>query len=157
MTPWAHMLWGSVWAGIAAESVERSRLFLRKQVRAGADRPLPGEVRLARARLTFNTLRTLISAAKARYEEIADQPKALEAVDYQSAVSLLKVQVSELAVATVMSALQACGIAGYRNDSAVSQARLLRDVLSAPLMINNDRILTDLQSAALLERADLSL
>jgi acyl-CoA dehydrogenase len=49
-----------------------------------------------------------------------------------------------------MTSLQACGLAGYRNDSEFSIARHLRDVLSAPIMINNDRILGNATSASML-------
>ena len=49
-----------------------------------------------------------------------------------------------------MSALQACGLSGYRNDGDFSVTRHLRDVLSSSVMINNDRILTNVASASLL-------
>jgi acyl-CoA dehydrogenase len=65
-------------------------------------------------------------------------------------ITLTKVQASELAAATVLSALRACGLAGYRNDGEFSIGRHLRDVLSAPLMINNDRILADLATSTLM-------
>ena len=48
MAPVAHLLWSSVWAGIAAEAVERARLALRKKARTG---PVgPGGAHLAEAR-----------------------------------------------------------------------------------------------------------
>jgi len=50
---------------------------------------------------------------------------------------------SELAVSAVSSALRCGGLSSYRNDSDVSIGRHLRDVLSAPIMINNDRILAN--------------
>jgi acyl-CoA dehydrogenase len=65
-------------------------------------------------------------------------------------ITLTKVQASELAVTTVLSSLRACGLSGYRNDTEFTIGRLLRDVLSAPLMINNDRILTNLASTSLM-------
>ena len=65
-------------------------------------------------------------------------------------MNLLKVNASELAIATVMSAMQACGLSGYRNDGEFSVARHLRDVLSSSVMINNDRILANIASASLL-------
>jgi acyl-CoA dehydrogenase len=49
-----------------------------------------------------------------------------------------------------MSALQACGLAGYRNDGEFSISRPLRDILSASIMINNDRILANAAGAPLL-------
>jgi len=60
-------------------------------------------------------------------------------------------------VATVMSAMQACGIAGYRNDGEFSIGRHLRDILSAPVMISNDRILANVTTASLLTGAPASL
>jgi len=149
MGPVAHILWSSVWAGIAAEAAERARLFVRKASRGGVAPP-PGAPHLTRTKASLDALCNLISASLARFDALADQPEALASLDYQTSVSLLKVQASELAVATVASALQTSGLSGYRNDGEVSMGRLLRDVLSSPLMINNDRILADLGPTALL-------
>jgi acyl-CoA dehydrogenase len=60
-------------------------------------------------------------------------------------------------VATVMSAMQASGLAGYRNDGEFSIGRHLRDILSAPIMINNDRILGNLGTASLLGSVPVSI
>jgi acyl-CoA dehydrogenase len=49
-----------------------------------------------------------------------------------------------------MSALRACGLSGYRNDGEFSVGRYLRDVLSSPIMINNDRILANAAAASLM-------
>jgi acyl-CoA dehydrogenase len=156
MTPTAHLLWTSVWAGVAAEAVERARLFVRRAGRDGG-RPPPGAARLVRINASLRTLCAVISDALARYEAIKDRPTALMAIDYQAAVTLLKVEVSEMAVGIVTGAMRTCGLAGYRNDGEFSLSRLLRDILSAPLMINNDRILNDLGAAALIDRAPLSI
>ena len=43
-----------------------------------------------------------------------------------------------------------CGLAGYRNDGEFSISRPLRDILSASIMINNDRILANAAGAPLL-------
>ena len=40
--------------------------------------------------------------------------------------------------------MRACGLSGYRTDGDFSIERQLRDVLSSPIMINNDRILASL-------------
>ena len=69
----------------------------------------------------------------------------------------MKVEASELAVATVMSAMRACGLSGFRNDGDFSVGRQLRDVLSAPLMINNDRILTNIATASLMSGVPATL
>ena len=92
-----------------------------------------------------------------RFELAAGDPVALEPVDFQTGLNLLKVNASELAVATVMSAMQACGLSGYRNDGDFSVSRHLRDVLSSSVMINNDRILTNVASASLLTETPVLL
>jgi acyl-CoA dehydrogenase len=56
-----------------------------------------------------------------------------------------------------MSALRTCGLSGYRNDSEFSIGRHLRDVLSAPLMISNDRILSNLSTASLMMALPVSI
>ena len=53
----------------------------------------------------------------------------------------LKLSASRLAVEIATDALSICGIAGYRNDSEYSVGRHLRDLLSAPLMVHNHRLL----------------
>jgi hypothetical protein len=79
----------------------------------------PGAAHLTRAGASMRTLRSVIAGALQRFELAAD-PVALESVDFQTGMNLLKVQASELAVATVMSAMQACGLSGYRNDGDFS-------------------------------------
>jgi acyl-CoA dehydrogenase len=155
MTPAAHLLWGAAWAGIAAEAVDRARLLVRKASMTGA--PPPAAAHLMRANGGLKTVCDLLTAALARHEAIKDDPAALSAVAYQTAIMVLKVEVSEHAVASVLSALRAAGLTGYRNEGPCSIARLLRDILSAPLMINNDRILADVSAAALIDRPPTSL
>ena len=72
-------------------------------------------------------------------------------------INFTKVEASELAVATVTSALRACGLSGYRNDSEFALGRYLRDVLSAPIMINNDRILANVAASSLISAVPESL
>ena len=162
MTASAHVLWGAVWAGIAAAAVERARLYLRKAARgapggAAPGASPPGAPHLAEAKAGLQTLCTLIAGFTERHERIMDQPSAVEALDHQTAISLLKVQASELAVSVVMQALRTCGLSGYRNDGETSVSQYLRDVLSAPLMISNDRILADVKTAALMDRGPTSI
>ncbi len=65
-------------------------------------------------------------------------------------ITMLKVEVSELAVTTVMSAMRVNGLAGYREDGDFTVGRQLRDILSAPIMIHNDRIATNLATTVLM-------
>jgi acyl-CoA dehydrogenase len=157
MIPVAHLLWSGAWAGIAAAATDRARAFVRK-ARQRADGALPpGAPHLTRASASLQKLRGLVGSALRRFELAADDPAALDSIDFQTAMNLHKVNASELAVATVMSAMQACGIAGYRNDGEFSIGRHLRDILSSPVMISNDRILANVAMASLLSGAPASL
>lgn len=155
MVPCAHLMWSGNWAGIAAGAVDRAKKFMRKAQRSGA--LPPGVPHFTKALANLRALRAVIAATLKRYETIADDPKALMAVDFQTAINLLKVDASELAVETVLNAMRATGLSGYRNDTDVSIGRALRDVLSSPIMINNDRILSSLETATLLSEIPASI
>jgi acyl-CoA dehydrogenase len=150
MMPVAHLTWSAAWTGIAAGAVERARLFVRNAARRTEGQLPPGAAHLTRATASLRTLRALVGSAVARFEAASNDERALEAVEFQTSMNLLKVNASELAITTVMSALQACGLSGYRNDTEFSIGRHLRDVLSSPIMINNDRILANVATASLL-------
>ena len=155
MVPTAHLMWSANWAGIAAGAVDKAKKFMRKAQRSGA--LPPGVPHFTQALANLRSLRALIAATLSRYEAIAHDPKALSAIDFQTAINLLKVDASELAVQTVMNAMRATGLSGYRNDTDVSVGRALRDILSSPIMINNDRILSSLTNSTILSDVPSSI
>jgi acyl-CoA dehydrogenase len=150
MTPVAHLSWSSVWAGIAAAAVERAQMFIRKAARGAGGQLPPGAAHFTAAKLSLTKLRAIITASLDTYAAHEHDVEALGSVAFQSSINLLKVQTSELAVEAVMHAMRTCGLAGYRNDGDFSVGRNLRDVLSSPLMINNDRILANIATASLM-------
>jgi acyl-CoA dehydrogenase len=157
MVPAAHLLWSSTWTGVASGAVERARRFMRRAMRGAGQLP-PGAAHFTRATTDLNTLRGLVAASLTRHENaVAAGGEALSSIDFHTSISLLKVEASELAVQVVMSALRATGLSGYRNDTDVSIGRALRDILSSPLMINNERILSNLASSVLVAGAPRSL
>jgi acyl-CoA dehydrogenase len=99
---------------------------------------------------SLRTLRGVLAANLHSYESIMFDEKAISSLEFQAMITLTKVQASELAVTTVLSSLRACGLSGYRNDTEFTIGRLLRDVLSAPIMISNDRILSNLATTSLM-------
>ena len=157
MGPVAHLTWAGVWTGIAAAAVERARLFLRHSARQANGQLPPGAAHFTKANASLRVLRDLVASSLRKYEAVADDERALSSLDFQMMVNMTKVDASEMAVSTVMGALRACGLSGYRNDGEFSISRLLRDVLSSPLMINNDRILSNAAGMALLGDAPSSL
>ncbi len=157
MTPVAHLCWSSVWAGIAAAAVERAQLFIRKAARGSGGQLPPGAAHFTAAKMTLTKLRAVITSNLDTYAARERDERALSSLDFQSQINLLKVQASELAVETVTHAMRACGLSGYRNDGEFSVGRHLRDVLSAPLMINNDRILANIGTASLMSAVPATL
>ena len=155
MVPTAHLMWSGNWAGIAAGAVDRAKKFLRKAQRGGS--LPPGVPHFTQALANLRGLRALIAAMLARYEAIQGDAGALSSIDFQTAIALLKVDASEMAVQTVMNAMRATGLSGYRNDTDVSVGRSLRDILSSPIMINNDRILSSLTASTILSDIPTSI
>jgi acyl-CoA dehydrogenase len=157
MTPVAHLCWSSVWAGIAAAAVERAQQFIRKAARGASGQLPPGAAHFTAAKMSLAKQRAIITANMDTYANHQHDERALASLEFQSSINLLKVEASELAVQTVMSAMRACGLAGYRNDGEFSVGRLLRDVLSSPLMINNERILSNIATSSLMSGVPTSL
>jgi acyl-CoA dehydrogenase len=150
MTPTAHLFWTSAWAGVAAGAVDKAHRFVRHVARQSSGTLPPGAQHLTAAMASLNTLRAMIAAMLARFEAAANDPDVIGAPDFQSAIVMHKVEASELAVSIVMDAMRAGGLAAYRQDGDFSIGRHLRDILSAPVMIHNDRIRTSGISAALM-------
>lgn len=150
MVPFAHILWGSVWSGVATAAVARAQAFVRAAARKSGGQMPPGATQLGKAMYTLRTLRATLRDAMRRYESVMDDPKTLDSIEFQSQITLVKVEASELAVSAVLAALRVCGLSGYRTDSEFSVERHLRDILSSPLMINNDRILSGYTATAMM-------
>ena len=157
MVPSAHLLWGSVWTGIAASATARAQAFIRNAMRHSNGQLPPGAPQFTKAMSTLRTLRGMLSTSLRKYQQVMDDPQAMAGLDFQTMITLTKVEASELAASTVMSAMRACGLSGYRNDGDYTLGRHLRDVLSSPIMINNDRILSNLATPALMSAIPTSL
>ncbi|RIL06875.1 MAG: acyl-CoA dehydrogenase [Proteobacteria bacterium] len=143
MVPVSHVLWASCWLGIAIDAVAIARAKLRGEARARAGTLPPEAARLAETGAKLQLLRSEVSAATADCARMraAGDRDALASLGTALRMNDLKLSASRLAVDIVGEALGVCGIAGYRNDSPYSIGRHLRDVLSAPLMIQNQRLL----------------
>lgn len=150
MVPVTHLLWAACWAGVAAGAVERAQLFVRKASRAQKGNLPPGAPIATQASQSLMALTSLVDSAVADYLGRTSQPELLDDIAFQTSLNLLKVSASEMAISTVMHAFNACGIAGYRNDSEFSISRAMRDILSSSVMINNNRILANMGPSCLI-------
>src|ERR1700760_4004922 len=117
MVPFAHILWGSVWTGIAAAAAGKAQAFVRHVVRQSNGQTPPGAAHFTQAVSTLRTLRGVLATSLRSYEAIMSDEKAIASLEFQAMITLTKVQVSELAVTTVLTSLRACGLSGYRNDT----------------------------------------
>ncbi|QCN98527.1 acyl-CoA dehydrogenase (plasmid) [Azospirillum argentinense] len=157
MLPVTHILWSSVWLGIATDAVARAAAFIRAEARKRPGTPPPGARRLAEATAGLQAMRGMVRGALARFEEAADDPDRLTALGFAVAMNTLKTEAADMVVRIVGQAMLAGGLAAYRNDSPYSLCRHLRDAHSAPLMINNDRILGNTANLLLAHRDNGSL
>ena len=100
MTPVAHLAWAGAWTGIAAAAVEKARLFVRNAARHAKGQLPPGAARVTEASASLLKLQSLLNAALRRFEQAAHDQRVLSSFEFQTAINLLKVEASELAVAT---------------------------------------------------------
>jgi acyl-CoA dehydrogenase len=144
MVPYSHALWASVWLGIATDAVARARSMVRAQARKTPGSVPPTALRLAEVNTALEALRLMLRAFVDQFESAMAQPdggaELFSSIGFALEANQLKVSASEQAVKIVGQVMTLCGIAGYRNDSAQSIGRHLRDVYSSLLMIGNDRI-----------------
>ncbi|MGY3462504.1 acyl-CoA dehydrogenase [Bradyrhizobium sp. LM3.4] len=112
MTPFAHLCWSSAWAGIAAAAVTRAQAFVRKAARTSGGQMPPAAAHFTAAKMSLAKLRALISANIDTFARAEHDERALGSLDFQSSITLLKVQASELAVETVMHAMRTAGLSG---------------------------------------------
>ncbi|MEM5292755.1 acyl-CoA dehydrogenase family protein [Burkholderia sp. JPY481] len=160
MLPVSHTLWASVWTGIAIDAVNRAKAFFRAQARAKPGTMPPAGLRLAEAvgllQMMQARLSVALEAARAAHQARegaipADAPLAAM-LGFASDMNTLKTSISTTALQVVQEVLMICGMAGYKNGTPYSVGRHLRDLHSAPLMINNDRIAQNTASLLLAQR-----
>ncbi len=156
MVPFAHLLWSSCWLGIAMGAMARAGAYVRAAARKQPGITPPGAIRLAEASQQLQSMRADLHGAISEYAAILDSGKTdlLSGFGFSLLINNLKIALSSGAVRVVEQALFICGIEGYKNDSKYGLGRYLRDVHSAPLMINNDRILATNASLLLIHKDD---
>jgi acyl-CoA dehydrogenase len=152
MLPTAHLLWSSLWLGLAEEASWRAQRFVQKAARKTPGTVPPGATRLAALLVTRQEFAAAVDSLMTRYLSIMDDPEATSAVDFMVAINTLKISASTEVVDVVNQAMLICGIQGYREDSEYSLGRLLRDAHGAAVMVNNDRIAGNTAQLALMQR-----
>jgi len=165
MQPVSHTLWAAVWTGIAADALQRASAHFRAQSVARPNAVSPAGSRLVRATELLQMMKARVSAALAAAQaaQAADYGGGATALPlsaqmgFTADMNTLKTGISSAALQVVHEAMLICGISGYRNGGRYSIGRHLRDLYSAPLMINNDRIGQNTASLLLAQRPSVSI
>jgi acyl-CoA dehydrogenase len=157
MLPVSHLLWSSVWLGIAADAISRAREYLRQQARGARGSAPTSSPRLAKAVGHLQLMRARLAIALSDYDGIFQSGSRALHLTFTADMNNLKTSISELCLEVAQHALMICGINGYRNGSKFSLGRHVRDLLSAPIMINNDRMLEGAGNLLLMQQPDLGM
>ena len=153
--PVSHVLWASVWLGIAADAADRARRAVRGQARAAVGQTPPSALRLAELLVDLQALADTVRHAALRFDAVADDPEVLESTAFALAANALKINASERVTDLVTKALRIVGIAGFAATGPLSVARHLRDAHGAAVMVSNDRLLQNDAGLALMTGAIL--
>jgi acyl-CoA dehydrogenase len=153
----AHLLWSSLWFGIANAGMIKAQNFVRAEARKNPAVTPPGGLRLAEAASDLQAMRSVILDGFRRYEAAHANPDDLGSVSFLAAMNTVKLNASTMMNSILQQALIITGIHGYRNDTAYSLGRHLRDAMSAPIMISNDRILGNTARLLLAHRFEARL
>ena len=154
MLPTSHVLWTSLWLGLASDAVGRARAFVRAEARRAPGTVPPAAHRLAETVAELGTMRATVHGGLLDFEQHQDDPDALAGLGFAIRMNSLKTSASRLAPEIVARALGVCGVSGYRNDSPYAVGRHLRDAHGAALMISNDRIFSANAAMLLVHKED---
>ncbi|SPA41322.1 Acyl-CoA dehydrogenase [Cupriavidus taiwanensis] len=153
MTPVSHILWSALWLGICSDAVARAKTYFQGQARARPGALPPSAARVAEAVSLLQLIEGRLELALEQQRRRHAEPPVASAFALAAGMNGLKTAVSTLALEAVQQAMLVCGMAGYKHGTPFSLGRHLRDLWSAPLMINNDRILTNTANLLLADRS----
>jgi acyl-CoA dehydrogenase len=151
--PASSVLLSAVWLGIAEAAGRHAHAAVRARARSisSGEAPPLAALRLAELGIQLHQLREVLAGGGARYEAAKDTPE-VETLRFSSRMDYIKLSSSTLVLEVTRQAMAICGLAGYRNRSAVSMARISRDAAAAPLMVNNDRALQAMAQTLLVRK-----
>lgn len=153
----SHLLWAALWYGIALSTVHKAQAFVRADARKRPGETPPGAMRVAEAASQLQMMKSMTRDGLVRFEQAQATPDELTSVGFAVAMNNIKVATSQIAIEIVNKAMIVTGIAGFKNDTPFSIGRQYRDILSAQLMINNDRIFGNTSTLLLVHKLDTAL
>ena len=153
----SHLVWASLWYGIALSAVHKAQAFVRADARRRPNDKAPGAMRVAEVAADLQLMKSSTRDGLLRFKHAQADNEELTSMSFAVAMNNVKVTTSRLGVEIVNKAMLVCGIAGFKNDTPYSVGRQYRDILSAQLMINNDRIFGNTATMLLVHRLDNQL
>lgn len=142
MVPVSHILWSHLWLGISTDAFDRARAFVRAAAKRKPGETPPAATRLSHLMSQLSLLRAEVSSGLREFVEASAEPgrPRLSTMAVVLRFNNLKIAASEQAPRVCQDAMGVCGIVGFKNDTPFSIGRHLRDTMSAPLMVANERI-----------------
>lgn len=156
----SHLFWASLWFGMASAAFARAQAFVKDGVKrqpGSSPSTMPSGARLAQALSLLQMLKARIRDGIDLFDAARAEGDGILAMSFTIAMNNIKISASQTMLEIIQETLLICGIYGYRNDTPYSLGRLLRDALSAPVMINNDRILGNTSNLLLMHRQNTTL
>jgi len=143
MIPDAHIIWSNIWLGIAIDAFAKAKKVVRKNA-LKTEGGVSGSARILNdMHNKILALEGQINTLTLHYQncKIRNDQKALRKIEFALAVNALKLNASEITKDICIQALEVCGISGYKNDDELSVSKNIRDVLSASVMVSNERLI----------------
>jgi acyl-CoA dehydrogenase len=138
MTPFIHVLWAALWSGLAAQALAKASAFSAKSAVAGEGAELT-KTELSRLANKHYTMNVLIREA-ARETGESDTVGSMD-LGRTAKIKRLKIVASELLEEICIGSLSVIGFAAYAETGKFSLSEIIRDSLSARVMISNYRLL----------------
>lgn len=162
MIPAGHVGWVACWMGAARGAFNRfvrhaRHMSARGRIKLDSDLFI---TRLARLRVSLDLLDALLYRVAERLDRMRAQGASLreyEDIGHNILINDLKVAGSDLAFSVIDGLIELAGLSqGYMVDSDLGLERVFRDLRSAALMYNNDRLLQANGKLILVEHSRIS-
>ena len=141
MTPSIHIFWASLWSGMAASALDKVRACIASSPPAESDVADVMRSELSRLVDKHYAMNALIRDAVVAFdnrESVGGMGMA-----HTADVKRLKVLCSDYLTEICLGALGLVGMRGYAEAGPYSLSEILRDMMSARVMISNYRLLTN--------------
>ena len=140
MTPSVHIFWAACWSGIASAALDKARHYLGTQKLPDEDFSAALRIELSQLVDKHYVMNALIRDGAVDFDK-HDASVAM-GMGHTARVKRLKTVCSQNLEDICMGVLGILGMRGYADTGPYSLAEIVRDALSARVMISNYRLLT---------------